>query len=114
MGCRARGRAWLRASVRHVDLERVRTRLSDTASLRPVGRVTGVAGLLVRAAVPGVRVGDILTIRRRGGPLLAEIVGLTATEALALPHGDWTSLELIRHGEAKPLLASLEADIAKE
>jgi type III secretion protein N (ATPase) len=77
-----------RASVGDVDVERVRTRLSDTASLRPVGRVTGVAGLLVRAAVPGVRVGDILTIRRRGGPLLAEIVGLTATEALALPHGE--------------------------
>jgi type III secretion protein N (ATPase) len=77
-----------------VDLERVRARLSDTATLRPLGRVTGVAGLLVRAAVPGVRVGDVLTIRRRGGPLLAEIVGLTASEALALPHGELSGVGL--------------------
>jgi type III secretion protein N (ATPase) len=83
-----------------VDLERVRARLSDTATLRPLGRVTGVAGLLVRAAVPGVRVGDVLTIRRRGGPLLAEIVGLTATEALALPHGELTGVGLDDEVEA--------------
>jgi ATP synthase in type III secretion protein N len=83
-----------------VDLERVRARLSDTSTLRPLGRVTGVAGLLVRAAVPGVRVGDVLTIRRRGGPLLAEIVGLTATEALALPHGELTGVGLDDEVEA--------------
>ena len=86
--------------MRSVDLERARARLSGTSTLRALGRVTGVAGLLVRAAVPGVRVGDVLTIRRRGGPLLAEVVGLTATEALALPHGELSGVGLDDEVEA--------------
>lgn len=71
-----------------MDLDGLRSRLSDTSALRPVGTVTGVAGLVVRVAVPGARVGDLLRIRRRGEPLLAEVVGLTASEALALPLGE--------------------------
>jgi len=71
-----------------VDLERLRARLSETATVRPVGRVTGVLGLLVRTEVPGARIGDVLCIRRRGTPLLAEVVGLERGEALALPLGD--------------------------
>jgi type III secretion protein N (ATPase) len=71
-----------------VDLEGLRSRLSHTSTLRPLGRVTGVAGLLVRVAVPGARIGDLLSIRRRGEPLLAEVVGLLAGEALAVPLGE--------------------------
>jgi FliI/YscN family ATPase len=36
--------------------------------------------------------GDLLIIRRRGNPLLAEVVGFDADEALALPLGDTTGL----------------------
>jgi type III secretion protein N (ATPase) len=43
---------------------------------------------LVRVAVPGARIGDVLTIRRRGAPLLAEVVGLALGEALAVPLGE--------------------------
>lgn len=71
-----------------VDIERLRSRLSETSTLRPLGRVTGVTGLLVRVAVPGVRVGEVLAIRRRGAILLAEVVGLAQSEALAVPLGD--------------------------
>ncbi len=68
-----------------MDLDGLRSRLSNTSTLRPLGRVTGVTGLLVRVAVPGARIGDLVTIRRRGEPLLAEVVALAPGEALAVP-----------------------------
>lgn len=83
-----------------MDLERLRSRLLETPTLRPRGRVTGVTGLLVRVAVPGARIGDVLSIRRRGAPLLAQVVGLAASEALALPVGDLTGIALDDEVEA--------------
>jgi type III secretion protein N (ATPase) len=71
-----------------VDLEALKARLSETAALRPTGRVVGVTGLLLRVALPGARVSDVLSIRRRGEPLLAEVVGFQQGEALAVPLGD--------------------------
>jgi flagellar biosynthesis/type III secretory pathway ATPase len=71
-----------------VDLEALRARLAMTSTLRPVGRVVGVTGLLVRLTMPGARVGDLVIIRRRGGGLGAEVVGFEGGQALALPLGD--------------------------
>jgi type III secretion protein N (ATPase) len=71
-----------------VDLDALRGRLEATSTLRPVGRVLGVTGLLVRLTMPGARVGDLVVIRRRGSDLPAEIVGFDGGEALALPLGD--------------------------
>ncbi len=71
-----------------MDLEALRARLSETTALRPVGRVVGVTGLLLRVVLPGARVSDVLVIRRRGQALLAEIVGFAGGEALAIPLGE--------------------------
>jgi ATP synthase in type III secretion protein N len=71
-----------------VDLEAIRARLSETTALRPVGRVVGVTGLLLRVLLPGARISDVLLIRRRGEPLLAEVVGFQQGEALAVPLGE--------------------------
>jgi type III secretion protein N (ATPase) len=71
-----------------VDLYALRARLANTPTLRPVGRVVAVTGLLVRVTLPGARIGDLVVIRRRGGGLGAEIVGFEGGEALALPLGD--------------------------
>lgn len=71
-----------------MDLEALRARLSETAALRSVGRVVGVTGLLLRVLLPGARVADVLLIRRRGEPLLAEVVGFHQGEALAVPLGE--------------------------
>ena len=77
-----------------VDLAALRSRLSETTTLRAIGRVTGVSGLLVRVAVPGARLGDVLHIRRRTDTLAAEVVGFTATEVLALPLGELSGVGL--------------------
>ncbi len=52
------------------------------------GRVREVVGLSIRAAVPGVRVGETVEIERRGlPPLLAEVVGFHLEDATLLPLG---------------------------
>jgi len=75
-----------------VDIEALRARLSETAALRPVGRVVGVTGLMLRVLLPGARISDVLLIRRRGEPLLAEVVGFQQGEALAVPLGEPTGV----------------------
>jgi type III secretion protein N (ATPase) len=70
-----------------MDLEALKTRLAATPALRPAGRVLGVTGLALRFALPGVRVGDIVNVRRRGEPLPCEVVGFAEEEAIAMPLG---------------------------
>lgn len=56
---------------------------------RPVvyGRVTRVAGLLIEATAPDVRLGDLLDVEGRGGNLFCEVVGFNAGSVLAVPLG---------------------------
>lgn len=71
-----------------MDLESLRAELARTPAVMPSGRVCAVTGLAVRATLPGARIGDVVSIRRRGEPLRAEIVGFAAGEIVALALGD--------------------------
>jgi len=75
-----------------VKLERIRAELAQIAPQLAKGKVRGIRGLTIRLSLPQVKVGDLLVIRRRGTPLLAEVVGFDADEALALPLGDTAGL----------------------
>ncbi len=75
-----------------VDLDALRAKLAATPALRPTGRVLGVTGLALRLALPGVRVGDVVTVHRRGGPLACEVVGFGDDEAIAMPLGHLTGV----------------------
>jgi type III secretion protein N (ATPase) len=70
-----------------MDLEALKARLAATPALRPAGRVLGVTGLALRFAMPGVRIGDVVNVRRRGEPLACEVVGFAEGEAIAMPLG---------------------------
>ena len=70
-----------------MDLDKIKARLSATTTVLAVGRVRAVTGLSVRASLPGARIGDVVIIRRKGDPLLAEIVGFDEGEAVVLPLG---------------------------
>ncbi|HEX3906149.1 MAG TPA: EscN/YscN/HrcN family type III secretion system ATPase, partial [Polyangia bacterium] len=61
-------------------------RLDSAAPRREAGRVTEVTGLVVRASVPGVRVGEIVTLD--GSGLEAEVVGFRGDEAVLMPLGE--------------------------
>lgn len=70
--------------------ERLRAREAAPASDgAPHGRVDEVVGLVVRATVPGVALGELVRIDRRGGPpLAAEVVGFRGEQAVLLPLGE--------------------------
>ena len=61
--------------VRHHKLTRVR------------GRVTELTGLIIKAAVPGVRIGEVVQILSRDSALEAEVVGFRDKEVLLMPMG---------------------------
>ncbi|MFO0678688.1 MAG: hypothetical protein U0169_19305 [Polyangiaceae bacterium] len=69
------------------DLEELRARLEATSAVDTRGRVRSVTGLALRFTLPGVRVGDLVRVRRRGEPLPCEVVGFDGGEALAMPFG---------------------------
>ncbi|HXN33421.1 MAG TPA: FliI/YscN family ATPase [Polyangiaceae bacterium] len=70
-----------------VDVEALKAKLAQASTLRATGRVLGVTGLSLRFTMPGVRIGDVVTVRRRGAPLACEVVGFDGGEAIAMPLG---------------------------
>lgn len=56
------------------------------------GRITEIVGMLIKAIVPGVKIGEICLIKRDGPPLLAEVVGFTRDEVFLSPLGEMTGV----------------------
>ncbi len=52
------------------------------------GRITEAVGMLIRAVVPQVKMGEVCLIKRAGEPLLAEVIGFTRDEVILSPVGD--------------------------
>src|SRR5262245_35398043 len=80
-----------------VDLGKAFARLDNAARGRVSGRVTEVTGLVIRASVPGVRVGELVTISGAGrkpdaAPLRAEVVGFRGDEIVLMPLGEATGI----------------------
>jgi type III secretion protein N (ATPase) len=83
----------------HVEAERIAARATaqavqeragaSVADVTASGRVDEVVGLVVRATLPGVSLGEVVRIDRRGRePLSAEVVGFCGEQAVLLPLGD--------------------------
>ena len=70
-----------------MDLDALKAKLAGVSTLRPVGRVLAVTGLALRFSMPGVRVGDVVHVKRRGEPLACEVVGFEGGEAIGMPLG---------------------------
>ncbi len=70
-----------------LDADALRSRLAQVSSLPAQGRVSAVVGLSVRFGLPGVRVGDVVHVKRRGGALACEVVGFDGGSAVAMPLG---------------------------
>jgi type III secretion protein N (ATPase) len=65
--------------------------LVDTPAVgtEAAGHVDEVVGLVIRATVPGVALGEIVRVDRRGAsPLAAEVVGFRGEQAVLLPLGE--------------------------
>jgi type III secretion protein N (ATPase) len=78
-----------------LDVERAFARLERAAPRREAGRVVEVTGLVVRATVPGIRVGELVRIEAPAAagadavaPVEAEVVGFRGDEAVLMPLGE--------------------------
>jgi type III secretion protein N (ATPase) len=70
-----------------VDIDSLKAKLAATPTLKAKGRVLGVTGLSLRFSLPGVRVGDVVHVKKRGAPIPCEVVGFSDGEAIAMPLG---------------------------
>lgn len=69
-------------------LSRFRKVIAETDPIAVRGRVKELVGLGVRAAVPGAKHGELVSIaRQKREPLLAEIVGFELDDAMLMPLG---------------------------
>ncbi len=77
----------------HSDFDKLLSQL-ETIELSTVhGRITEVVGMLLKAVIPDVKMGEICIIKREGGePLLSEVVGFTKEEVFLSPLGEMTGI----------------------
>src|SRR4030042_5898003 len=71
-------------------------KLEETAEMRVKGRILEATGLLVKAFIPGARIGDICTIciPGRGREERAEIIGFRDKIAYIMPFNDLEGIGL--------------------
>ena len=56
------------------------------------GRITEIVGMLIKAIVPQVKMGEACLIKREGEPLIAEVVGFTQEEVFLSPLGEMSGI----------------------
>ena len=70
------------------DFEKLMGQLEDIELATVHGRITEIVGMLIRAVVPNVKMGEVCLIKREGEPLIAEVVGFTKNEVFLSPLGE--------------------------
>lgn len=68
--------------------DKLLSHLEDVELTTVHGRITEAIGMLIRAIVPQVKMGEMCLIKRAGEPLAAEVVGFTRDEVILSPMGD--------------------------
>lgn len=56
------------------------------------GRITEVVGMLIKAVIPQVKIGELCLIKREGEPLKAEVIGFTQEEVILSPLGEMSGI----------------------
>lgn len=56
------------------------------------GRITETVGMLIKAIVPNVKIGEVCLVKREGEPLRTEVVGFTRDEVFLSPLGEMTGI----------------------
>ena len=78
-----------------IDLSRYVQALEEAQTVRVRGRVTELAGLLIKATIPGVRMGEVVEIRCQGrSAVRAEVVGFRREEVMLMPLGELVGVGL--------------------
>jgi type III secretion protein N (ATPase) len=75
-----------------IDLSHYLSLLKDASLIRVRGRVTELTGLVIKASVPNVRVGEVVFIKSRNGRVKAEVVGFQGDEVMLMPLGELSGI----------------------
>ncbi|QZA58373.1 type III secretion system ATPase SctN [Candidatus Rhabdochlamydia porcellionis] len=94
------------------DFDQLVSHLDELELTTVHGRITEVVGMLIKAIVPQVKMGEVVLIKREEAPLMAEVMGFTREEVYLSPlgemHGIGPSSEVI------PLRMSLHIKVGEE
>ncbi|MCB1083465.1 MAG: EscN/YscN/HrcN family type III secretion system ATPase, partial [Simkania sp.] len=74
------------------DFDKLIGQLEDIELTTVHGRITEIVGMLIKAVVPNVKMGEVCLIKRDGDPLIAEVVGFTKEEVYLSPLGEMTGV----------------------
>ena len=74
------------------SFEKLVSHLEDVELTTVHGRITECVGMLIKAIVPQVKMGEVCLIKREGEPLVAEVVGFTENEVFLSPLGNMTGI----------------------
>lgn len=74
------------------DFDQLLQGLEELELSTVMGRITEVVGMLIKAVVPQVRIGEVCLVKREGVPLLTEVVGFTQEEVFLSPLGEMTGI----------------------
>lgn len=73
-----------------INFEKYQKNLNRASTIKIKGRITELVGLVARAVIPGVKVGELCLIEPQGEkkPIKAEVVGFKDNEVLLMPLGN--------------------------
>ncbi len=71
-----------------INFEKYQKNLHQAATVKVKGRVTELVGLVAKAVIPNVKVGELCYIDAAGGRIKAEVVGFKENEVLLMPLGN--------------------------
>lgn len=74
------------------DFDKLIGSLDDLQLTTVNGRITETVGMLIKAIVPQVKIGEICLVKRQGEPLMTEVVGFTRDEVFLSPLGEMTGI----------------------
>lgn len=69
-------------------IDKILSHLEDIEITTVHGRITEVVGMLIKAVIPQVKMGEVCLIKRDPDPLIAEVVGFTKDEVFLSPLAD--------------------------
>lgn len=78
--------------MKEEEFENLMGRLDEMELTTVNGRITETVGMLIKAVVPRVKIGEICLIKREGEPLRTEVVGFTRDEVYLSPLGEMTGI----------------------
>ena len=74
------------------QLEKLIGGLDDLQVTTVNGRITETVGMLIKAIVPNVKIGEVCLVKREGEPLRTQVVGFTQEEVFLSPLGEITGI----------------------